>query len=244
MKVEQVADGVHAAVSRLVNWLILVDGTDVTLIDTGYPGDADDVVASLHAVGRRPEDVRAVLITHAHVDHIGSAAAYGERAPVLAHPAELAQLRGEVLHQVSPLAIVRNAWRPGVVPWALRAARNGGLEHPTVPDPKPIALDGDALDVPGHPVPVPTPGHTPGSCSFHLREHGVLATGDSLITAHPVTSRRGPQLIVPMFQSDVRLAEESLAALRTLPGDVIVPGHGPVHHGPIGAAVVTAQAAP
>jgi glyoxylase-like metal-dependent hydrolase (beta-lactamase superfamily II) len=243
MKVEQVADGVHAVTGRLVNWLILVDGSDVTLIDTGYPGHRADVAASLRSVGRVPEDVRAVLLTHAHTDHAGNAPTYAGRATVLAHPAELPQLRGVVRHQVSPLAILRNAWRPGVAPWAVRAARKGGLEQPAVPDPQPISFEGDALDVPGHPVPIPTPGHTPGSCSYHLREHGVLATGDSLITAHPTTPRRGPQLIGAMFQYDARLAAESLARLRALPGDVMVPGHGPVYRGPIGAAVVTAQTA-
>jgi glyoxylase-like metal-dependent hydrolase (beta-lactamase superfamily II) len=241
MRISEVAPGVHAVETGLVNWLVLVDGGDVTLIDTGYPGHRGDVEASLRQIGRSPQDVRAVLVTHAHTDHIGSAAWLAERATVLAHPAELAQLRGEVRHQVSPLTVARNAWRPGVLPWALRAARLGGLSQPIVADPKPLSLDGDALDVPGHPVPVPTPGHTPGSCCYYLREHGVLATGDSLITAHPVTSRRGPQLISAMFQDDADLAAESLAALRALPGDVIVPGHGPVHHGPISAAVLAAN---
>jgi glyoxylase-like metal-dependent hydrolase (beta-lactamase superfamily II) len=241
MRVTAVADGVHAVEGGLVNWLILVDGSDVTLIDTGYPGDRAAVEASLRAVGRAPEDVRAVLLTHAHTDHAGNAARFAERASVLAHPAELAQLRGEVRHQVSPADVARNAWRPGVLPWVVRAVRKGGLTHPTVPDPKPVSLEGDALDVPGHPVPVPTPGHTPGSCCYYLREHGVLATGDSLVTGHPVTSRHGPQLIPAMFQHDEAVAAQSLSALRGLPGDVLVPGHGPVYHGAIGAAVLAAR---
>jgi glyoxylase-like metal-dependent hydrolase (beta-lactamase superfamily II) len=240
MRITEVGDGVHAVETDLVNWVILVDGADVCLVDTGYPGHRPDVLASLRQVGRAPQDVRAVLLTHAHTDHVGNAALFAEHAPVLAHPAELAQLRGEVWHQVSPVAIARNAWRPGVLPWTLRAVRHGGLSRPTVADPKPLPLEGDALDVPGHPVPVPTPGHTPGSCCFYLREHGVLITGDSLVTAHPVTSRRGPQLIPSMFQHDEAQAGASLAALRSLPGEVIVPGHGPVHRGPISAAVLAA----
>jgi len=71
--VDTVADGVHAVIGRLVNWLVLIDGTDVTLIDTGYPGDHVDVEASIHSLGRKVEDVRAVLITHAHIDHVGNA---------------------------------------------------------------------------------------------------------------------------------------------------------------------------
>lgn len=243
MQVTQVADGVHAVEGSDVNWLMLVEGSDVTLVDTGYPGDRAGLEAALTQIGRRVEDVRAILLTHAHTDHTGNMAALaaGSGAPVYAHPAELAQVRGEVRHQVSPVAIARQAWRPGVLPWALRAARNGGLRQPTYATPLPLPLDGDALDVPGHPVPVPTPGHTPGSCCFHLREHGVLATGDSLVTAHPTTARRGPQLISAMFQYDTAAAAASLDILRRLPGDVIVPGHGPVHRGPIGSAVQAAR---
>ena len=127
--------------------------------------------------------------------------------------------------------MAKQAWRPGVLPWAARAARNGGLSPPTVATPTTFDPSAPTLDVPGRPVPVPAPGHTPGSCCFHLPAAGVLVTGDSLITAHPTTSRRGPQLISAMFQHDAEQATRSLTRLGTLAGDVIVPGHGPVHHG-------------
>ncbi|MGN6607858.1 MAG: MBL fold metallo-hydrolase [Jatrophihabitans sp.] len=241
--VTRVADGVHAVAGSDVNWLMLVDGEDVTLLDTGYPGDRTNVPAALQRIGRRVEDVRAILLTHAHVDHLGNVAAVAGRsgATVYAHPAELAQVRGEVQHQVSPLAIARQAWRPGVLPWALRAARNGGLTHPSWPTPVPLPVDGTALDVPGGPVPVPTPGHTPGSCCFLLPEVGVVATGDSLITGHPTSGREGPQLIGAMFQDDSGEAAASLDALQGLSADILVPGHGPVYRGAIAGAVALAR---
>ena len=233
----------HAVIGRLVNWLILLDGADVTLIDTGYPGDRAEVEQSLAAVGRRVADVRAVLITHAHIDHVGNAdhvtRLSGARA--YAHPAELPQLRGEVKHQVSAGAIVKQLWRPGVAPWLARAVRNGGAAQPTAVA---YALDvsGTPLDVPGHPVPVHTPGHTPGSVCYFLPQHGVVASGDSLITAHPTVARRGPQLITPMFQHDEDEARRSLVAIGALDGDVLVPGHGPELHRSISAAAAEAAA--
>ena len=241
MRTEQVADGVHAVIAELVNWLIIVDGSDVTLIDTGYPGDRTDVVQSLATVGRHVEDVRAVLITHAHIDHVGNAdhVTALSSAPAYAHPDELAQLRGDVKHQVSAGAIVKQLWRPGVAPWLARAVRSGGTKQPTAAATA-LEMSGAPLDLPGHPVPVHTPGHTPGSVCFHLPQHGVLASGDSLVTAHPTVSRRGPQLITPMFQHDQDQARRSLSALMKLDGEVLVPGHGPVHHGSLSDA---AQAA-
>lgn len=244
MNVAEVAKGVHAVEGNDVNYLLLTDGDDVTLIDTGYPGDRKNLEAALGQIGRQPADVRAIVLTHAHTDHTGNARhiATVSAATVYAHAAEIPQLRGRVKHQVSPFDIAKQSWRPGVLPWALRAMRNGGLTHPTVDEPVALSQHGDALDVPGHPVPIPTPGHTPGSCCFYLRQHGVLASGDSLITAHPASRRRGPQLITDLFQYDADEAAQSLKALRTLPGDVIVPGHGPVYRGPIGAAVLDAAA--
>ena len=239
--VDTVADGVHAVIGRLVNWLVLIDGTDVTLIDTGYPGDHVDVEASIHSLGRKVEDVRAVLITHAHIDHVGNADHITQvsNATAYAHPAELAQLRGEVKHQVSPGALAKQLLRPGVSPWLARAVRNGGAKQPTAVA-QAFDVSGAPLDVPGHPVPIATPGHTPGSCCFYLPQHGIIASGDSLITAHPTTSRQGPQLITPMFQNDEDEARRSLSALASLDGDVLVPGHGPVHHGSIAKAAEVA----
>jgi glyoxylase-like metal-dependent hydrolase (beta-lactamase superfamily II) len=57
--VVQVADGVFWVRGALVNWYLLEDGRDLALVDTGYPGDAEDVEASIALTGHRPEDVRA-----------------------------------------------------------------------------------------------------------------------------------------------------------------------------------------
>ena len=66
-QVDEVAHDVFLGRGTDVNWVLLREGSDVTLIDSGYPGDTDRVEASIRAIGRRPADVRAVLITHAHV---------------------------------------------------------------------------------------------------------------------------------------------------------------------------------
>lgn len=86
---------------------------------------------------------------------------------------------------------MRNAWRPGVAPWAVHALRSGGTAHVPVADPQPFP-DMGAPDLPGRPVPVHTPGHTDGHCAFHLPEAGVVISGDGLVSDNPHRPRRTP----------------------------------------------------
>ncbi|MFT4042216.1 MAG: MBL fold metallo-hydrolase, partial [Gordonia sp. (in: high G+C Gram-positive bacteria)] len=101
----------HLVHTDAVNWILLQEGTDLTLIDGGYPGQADEVIASITQLGRRPEDVRAALLTHAHVDHLGGLAKLVQRYqfPVYADPAEVAHARRDYLQQAGPRDVARAA---------------------------------------------------------------------------------------------------------------------------------------
>ncbi|MFF8875043.1 MBL fold metallo-hydrolase [Streptomyces massasporeus] len=232
--VQQVADGTYLVHGSNTNWVILTDGDAVTLVDTGYPGDRERVLASLAQVGSSPEAVAAVLITHAHNDHLGSAeylrATYG--TPVHLHEAEVPHARREFLHQVSVGTVLRNGWRPGVLPWAVHALRSGGTTPVPVTAPQAFPTAG-ALDLPGRPVPVHTPGHTDGHCAYHLPGTGVLISGDALVSGHPTSRVEGPQLLPDMFHHERPRALASLDVLAELEGELLLPGHGPVHRGPV-----------
>ncbi|MFF7280849.1 MBL fold metallo-hydrolase [Streptomyces griseorubiginosus] len=240
--VQQVADGTYLVHGSNTNWVILTEGSSATLIDTGYPGDREQVLASLAEVGSSPEAVTAVLITHAHNDHLGSAeylrGTYG--MPVYLHEAEVPHARREFLHQVSVGTVLKNGWRPGVLPWAVHAIRVGGTAHVPVASPQPFPAEG-ALDLPGRPVPVPTPGHTDGHCAFHLPERGVVISGDALVSGHPTSRVKGPQLLPDMFHHERARAVASLDVLAELEGDVLAPGHGPVHRGPVRESALQAR---
>ncbi|MFF9488170.1 MBL fold metallo-hydrolase [Streptomyces sp. NPDC014676] len=235
-------DDVYLVSGSNTNWVIVKDGADVTLIDTGYPGDHGRLLASLAAVGVEPGGVRAVLITHAHNDHLGAAerlrSAHG--TPVLMHEEEVPHARREFLHQVSVGQVLARAWRPGVLPWAVHAIRAGGTAHVPVTDPRPFPAPGP-LDLPGAPVPVHTPGHTLGHSAYHLPGSGILVSGDALVTAHPTARGAGPQLLPGMFHTDRDRALESLSVLEGVDADVVLPGHGPVHHGSVQEAVTQAR---
>ncbi|MFH8419104.1 MBL fold metallo-hydrolase [Streptomyces collinus] len=240
--VQQVADGTYLVHGSNTNWVILTEGDAVTLVDTGYPGDREQVLASLTQVGSSPEAVAAVLITHAHNDHLGSAeylrATYG--TPVYLHEAEVPHARREFLHQVSVGTVLRNGWRPGVLPWAVHALRSGGTTPVPVTAPQAFPTAG-ALDLPGRPVPVHTPGHTDGHCAYHLPGTGVLISGDALVSGHPTSRVEGPQLLPDMFHHERPRALASLDVLAELEGGLLLPGHGPVHRGPVRDAALRAR---
>ncbi|MFI2636325.1 MBL fold metallo-hydrolase [Streptomyces collinus] len=240
--VQQVADGTYLVHGSNTNWVILTAGDAVTLVDTGYPGDREQVLASLAQVGSSPEAVAAVLITHAHNDHLGSAeylrATYG--TPIYLHEAEVPHARREFLHQVSVGTVLKNGWRPGVLPWAVHALRSGGTAHVPVTAPQAFPAAG-ALDLPGRPVPVHTPGHTDGHCAYHLPGTGVLISGDALVTGHPTARVQRPQLLPDMFHHERPRALASLDVLAELEGELLLPGHGPVHRGPVRDAALRAR---
>ncbi|MFF8946152.1 MBL fold metallo-hydrolase [Streptomyces sp. NPDC014864] len=240
--VRHVADGTYLVHGSNTNWVILTDGDAATLIDTGYPGDRRQLLDSLTAVGSSPDAVQAVLITHAHNDHLGSAeylrGTHG--TPVHLHEAEVPHARREFLHQVSVGRVLSNGWRPGVLPWAVHSLRVGGTAHVPVAAPEAFPAAGP-LDLPGRPVPVHTPGHTRGHVVFHLPDAGVVVSGDALVSGHPTSRIAGPQLLPDMFHHERARALASLDILEDLDGDVLLPGHGPVHRGPVRQAVRRAR---
>ena len=244
----EAGSGVWLARGRDVNWVLLVEGTDVTLVDAGYPGYADAVRESLDRIGRSWDDVTAVLVTHAHIDHVGglSTLRIARDVPVHASRAELPNLIGERHESAGTGEVVRHLFGHGVLPWALRIARSGATEDVDVPTGQSFDLvhagDDGALDLPGHPVPVATPGHTSGHTAYLLPAVGAVATGDTLCTGHALSRTEGPQLLEPWFDHDRTAVVAALDTLAALDAGVILPGHGPLLRAPIADAARQAAA--
>lgn len=239
---QQIADGVFAIRGTHVNMFLLRDGRDLTLVDAGWLGDAATIENAVRALGHRPEDIAAVLLTHAHLDHVGALNHLHRRygIPAYTSAVEVAHARGECHESATPLDVIKRLTDRDTIAWAARITAAGGLRKNTVPHIQPFPTEGP-LDFPGRPVPIPCPGHTSGHSAFHLPEVGAIATGDALVTAHPTSKIQGPQPLPNFFNHDTPATLAGYTTLESVPADIVLPGHGPVWRDGIAAAVARAR---
>lgn len=238
-----VADRVHRVQDGIVNFYLVEEGGKLTLVDAGGTKHWRLLIATLGAIGRRLDDLEAVVLTHAHPDHTG----FAERARVQAeavvhvHRADVGAATTGTSSK-NEVGYGRYLIRPEAYRTLLTLTRAGGLK--IVPIQVVSAFeDGQILDVPGKPRVVHAPGHTEGSCALLLEGRRVLLTGDCLVTRNPFTGRVGPQIMPAGLNRDSSLALRSLGALGPLPADVVLAGHGEPWTGGAAEAVVRAVAA-
>lgn len=146
--------------------------------------------AALATLGRRKDDVRAIVLTHAHFDHIGFAerARHELHVPVWCHENDVPLTRRPMQYgheRPRSLYLLRPKALPPIAAFAKARAFF----------PRPIAhvercSDG-TLPVPGSPHVVFTPGHTLGHCSLHFPERDALIAGDAVVTFNRTSASTG-----------------------------------------------------
>jgi glyoxylase-like metal-dependent hydrolase (beta-lactamase superfamily II) len=233
----EIAPRIHRVGEEIVNSYLVEEGGEVTIVDAGAPAYWNALPEALAAMGRRLEDVRAVLLTHGHSDHIG----FAERArtcgiPVRVHEADAALARSEVPNPARGFGQVKLGPLLGFL---LFSVRQGALRIPKIREVATFG-DGATLDVPGAPKVIHVPGHTPGSAALHFPGHDALFVGDALATYAVTTGRSGPQ-IAP-FTADQTQALGSLRRLEDVPATLVLPGHGAAWHLGARAAVAAVRA--
>ena len=195
-----------------VNAYLLV-GDKLALVDTGMAGQSGKVLGYVARLGRQPQDLAQIFLTHYHLDHAGSLAALkaATGAAVYASPADAAVISGQ-----TPQPLPRD-WRRWVV-W---------LEDRLMPvRPCPVdrlLSDGDSLPIPGlgELRAVASPGHTPGHLCYYLPQRRLLFTGDALINTGKLAGAN------PQFSLDMAQARAAVHKLATLYVDVLCFSHGP-----------------
>ncbi|GAA1131653.1 MBL fold metallo-hydrolase [Citricoccus alkalitolerans] len=221
------ADGIDLISHAHVNCYLIEDEEGLTVVDAGLPSMWSMVLEALEARGRGPGDVKALVLTHGHFDHVGFAAraqqewgipilVHSQDVRLAAHPYRYTPQRNRFLYPLT---------HPRSLPFLGRMAAAGALKVKGVNDVKSL-LTRTPVPIPGQPIAVHTPGHTDGHCVLHLPDRDTVISGDALVTLDPYTGRTGPQIVATAATKDADQAMASLDAIAATGVTTVLPGHG------------------
>jgi glyoxylase-like metal-dependent hydrolase (beta-lactamase superfamily II) len=209
----QVIPQVYQLTFRYANIFLIVEDS-LTLIDTGYPGNTKGLAGFIRTLGRSPEEIKLIILTHNHFDHTGGLAALRRltTAKVAAPKIDFtlgkdiwpypgSQYLGKIT-QVPGLSTIRNRM-------ILSADNIDSL------------LEGDEeLPVLGGLRVILTPGHTSGSVSLYAPQKKLLFVADA------INKRHGLRLPLKTATTDISQAIASIEKMTQLDVETICFGHG------------------
>jgi glyoxylase-like metal-dependent hydrolase (beta-lactamase superfamily II) len=216
---------------RYVSVYAFGTGEGLVLIDSGWDAEESwqSLQAGLQSIGAGVADVRGVLLTHLHFDHIGLAGRVRQAsgAWIALHPADQAVL-ARPDYRSAELAVAREAeflWGLGASSAEAAAAVGTAEEwekYASIALPDRLLTDGELADVPGWKLrAVHTPGHTPGHLCFVDERSRRLFSGDHVLPR--ITPNISVQRADPVGPLEDYL--NSLARTRDLDVDEVLPAH-------------------
>src|SRR4051812_40763229 len=213
---KNVADRIHQVTDAFTNFFIVEDGPagGLTVVDTGFPRSWNSLLSALRELRREPKDIEAIVLTHAHFDHMGFARkaqeqwglpvwAHEKEVPVVEHPWNYDHEQPRIKYAIRYPKFLRI--------FAAMGAR-GALFVKGTDNIRAYGSGGD-LDVPGKPKVIFTPGHTYGHCALHYPDRGAVIAGDAVVTFNPYTGNTGPQIVSGAATADSQMALDSLRTL-------------------------------
>ena len=203
----EVVEGLHAVRLIGANAFLISDDDELTLVDAGHRGSIVMLRRYLERVGRSLSDIKRIVCTHGHPDHIGgvSEIARATDAQVLMHPADMERLRIRLREVFSGRPV------PGAIIAYLTRA----------PEASPL-VDGDVVPALGGLRVIHTPGHTPGSICLYSPSRRLVIVGEILQRLRGAVTY--PNYV---FTDDMGLARRSIARLAELDIETILFSHYP-----------------
>jgi glyoxylase-like metal-dependent hydrolase (beta-lactamase superfamily II) len=217
----QISPGFHSLGDKsggYVRAFLIDDGQGLTLIDTLLDKNGSLVLEELKAMGKKPQDITRIILTHAHQSHLGGLAALkaASGARVYAHDWEAEIIEGKKKVQVPPTTTLFPQKPLKAYPLQIAFVLGLGMPAPCPVDES--LKDGDHV---GPLTVMHAPGHTPGSMAFYWPEKRALIAGDIVVT--------WPELALgwPAITLDNKQNRESVGKLCDMvAAEVLCVGHG------------------
>ena len=193
----------------VIHPILLWDDEMAVLIDTGFPGQIEDIQVEMEKVGVSFDKLKVVILTHQDIDHIGSLPELLQRCrsniKVYAHELDKPYIEGEL-----PLL------------------KDGNVENRPKGKVSDTMIDGQELPYCGGILILHTPGHTPGHISLYLKQSKILVAGDSMYSVNGMLGGiHAPTTI------NIKEAQQSLKKYLNLDIESVVCYHGGLSKGNI-----------
>lgn len=195
---------------------LLIHQGEVVIIDAGLLGEFRMIRHTLQRLGLGPSSVKAILLTHGHLDHTGNLHALKQwtGAPIYAHRLEVPHIRGEFPYT----GVTRWCGRLEAMGRAIIRYRSAEVDH--------YIEDGEVLPFWGGLQVVHLPGHTLGHCGFYSESRSTFFTGD-LFASYFFSTHIPPGIL----NSHPHQIANSFRRALEIPAQMVFPNHYDFHNG-------------
>jgi glyoxylase-like metal-dependent hydrolase (beta-lactamase superfamily II) len=201
----KIVEGIHQVDGINANVYLVEDGEKLILIDTGLPRNDKKITKYIEGLGRKPTDVSTIVLTHFHIDHVGSAKKMKEltNAKVAVHELDADYVAGK---------------KAPPKPKNLMFKALSSVFKAAPVEPELLLKDGDKV---GRLIVIHTPGHSEGSISLLDDERKVMFAGDT------IRFMDGKLMGSPeQFTLDRDKEKDSIRKISTFDFDTLLSGHG------------------